>query len=70
MEAYETMRLDDMQNEYRQKLQQMNEAYATGILRLKKRYPLLYRQYQPKWEQIFKEKTAGMNREERRFLRM
>lgn len=47
----------------------VNELYAAGIFRLKKRYPLLYRKYQAQWERILTEKTMGMNREERRSFR-
>jgi hypothetical protein len=47
----------------------MNEEYAAGIHRLKKKYPLSYRRYQQGWDVLFAEKTEGLNREARRRLR-
>jgi hypothetical protein len=46
----------------------MKEQYATGIQQLKKKYPLIYKQYQDEWEELYEEKTAGLNREARRRL--
>ncbi len=51
-------------------LSDMDEEYAAGIILLKKRYPVIYRYYQRRWEAMFKEKTAGLNRKERRNLRI
>ncbi|SDE81865.1 DnaJ domain-containing protein [Sporomusa acidovorans] len=56
--------------EFHEEMLDMDEAYAAGILLLKKRYPVIYRHYQQRWEALFKEKTAGLNREERRSLRL
>ncbi|SDF71001.1 hypothetical protein SAMN05660235_02480 [Sporolituus thermophilus DSM 23256] len=47
-----------------------NELYAAGIVYLKKKYPCLYRYYQERWQELFKQKTAGLNRDERRSLRL
>ncbi|MEX1028715.1 MAG: DnaJ domain-containing protein [Paenibacillaceae bacterium] len=46
-----------------------NEEYAYGIVRLRKKYPLLYRYYQADWDEIYSQQTAGMNREQRRRIR-
>ncbi|WP_018133096.1 heme biosynthesis protein HemY [Effusibacillus pohliae] len=50
-------------------LEMMNEEYAAGILRLKKEYPLLYKHDRDRWDKLFAEKTAGLNREARRRLK-
>lgn len=47
----------------------MDEEYAAGIVRLKKRYPNLYRHYKEEWDALFAEKTRDLNREARRRLR-
>ncbi|RSK54714.1 hypothetical protein EJA13_05400 [Bacillus canaveralius] len=47
----------------------MDEEYAAGIKRLKKKYPLTYRRYQEEWEELYEEKTSGLNREARRRLK-
>ena len=59
-----------MPPDFIQSLPDVDEIYATGIILLKKRYPVLYRHYQTKLDNLFKEKTAGLNREERRSLRL
>lgn len=56
--------------EFQEKISDMDEDYAAGIIFLKKRYPVIYRHFQQRWEAMFKEKTAGLNREERRSLRL
>lgn len=61
---------DALPEEFMEELQVMAEAYAAGIIHLKKRYPVIYRYYQQRWQDLFKEKTAGLNREERRSLRL
>lgn len=52
-----------------QELEQMDEEYAVGIKRIQKKYPLIYRRYKKKWDSLFAEKTAGLNREVRRRLK-
>lgn len=52
-----------------QKYEDWNDEIAQGILRLKKRYPILYGLYQERWDEIYTEKTRGLNREARRRLR-
>ncbi len=61
--------LDGALSEVLQELEIMDEDYAAGIAYLKRRYPLLYRRFQAKWEELFKEKTALLNREARRRLK-
>ena len=46
------------------------EEYAASIIYLRKKYPAIYRQYRQRWDELFKEKTTGMNREARRSLRL
>jgi|GEM_PF-1761801 len=53
-----------------EELQEMDDTYAAGIIYLKKKYPTIYRYYQQRWQELFKEKTAGLNREARRSLRL
>lgn len=53
--------LEEMKNE--------KEMYAAGILRLKKKYPAIYKHYKDDWDEIFEELTAGFNREMKRDLR-
>lgn len=53
-----------------EELQEMDDKYAAGIIYLKKRYPTIYRYFQQQWQELFKEKTAGLNREARRSLRL
>lgn len=50
-------------------MQAMPEQYAAGIMRLKKKYPLVYREFQVKWDDLYKERVAGLNRESRRRLK-
>lgn len=47
----------------------MKEELAAGVIRLKKKYPLVYRRYQEDWEEMYEEAVAGLNREARRRLR-
>lgn len=52
-----------------EQMEGMDEEYAAGILYLRKRYPLVYGRYRDRWDLLFKEKTAHLNREARRRLR-
>lgn len=52
-----------------QEMEHMDEEFAAGIKRLKKKYPLTYRRYQDEWDELFAEKSSGLNREARRRLR-
>lgn len=53
---------------YLQEMEQMNQFYVSSIRRLQKKYPVIYKRYQPQWDELLAEKTVGMNREERRRL--
>lgn len=57
-------------DDFIEELQEMAEEYAAGIIYLKKKFPTSYRYYQQRWDALFKEKTAGLNREARRGLRL
>lgn len=50
-------------------LQEMDEELAAGIVHLRKRYPLTYRRFQERWDEMFKERAGHLNREARRRLR-
>lgn len=50
-------------------MEKMNEPIAAGILRLKKKFPLVYRYFQERWDALYAENVAGLNRETRRRLR-
>lgn len=60
---------DNMPQDCLEELEGMDEEFAAGIVRLRKKYPLVYRCFQKQWDEIFKEKTAHLNREARRLLR-
>lgn len=62
--------IEEIPEEFIEHLQGMAEEYAAGIVYLKKKYAALYHHYQQRWEELFKEKTAGLNREARRGLRL
>ncbi|GGP11878.1 MULTISPECIES: tetratricopeptide repeat protein [Oceanobacillus] len=53
----------------RQQLEGDKESYAAGILQLKKKYPLIYKTYQDKWDSLFEQLTEGLSRQEKRNLR-
>jgi len=46
-----------------------NEEIAWGIMKIKKRYPVVYKAFQSEWEALFTKHTAGLNREAKRSLR-
>ncbi|MFZ5968942.1 MAG: J domain-containing protein [Bacillota bacterium] len=50
-------------------MEEEDEDIAFGIVRLKKKYPGIYKEFKDEWEEIFKKSTAGLNREARRRLR-
>ncbi|MHB1418560.1 MAG: J domain-containing protein [Bacillota bacterium] len=52
-----------------EEMEELDEEFAGGIVLLRKKYPLLYRQFQSSWDTLLKEKTAHLNREARRHLR-
>ncbi len=47
----------------------MDEDFAEGIMYLRKKYPLLYRRYQKRWDTMFNERVGHLNREARRRLK-
>ncbi|MFZ5651842.1 MAG: DnaJ domain-containing protein [Bacillota bacterium] len=47
-------------------LDDMDEAVVQGILQMKKKYPLVYRHFQDRWDAMLNEKAANLNREARR----
>ncbi|WP_028309253.1 J domain-containing protein [Desulfitibacter alkalitolerans] len=46
-----------------------DEGFAEGLARLKKRYKLVYLEYQEMWDEMFAEKLPNLNREARRKIK-
>lgn len=61
--------LDDYPHDMMNEMEYMNEEIAYGILRIKKRYPYLYKEYKEELTELFNQSTEGLNREQRRQLR-
>src|SRR5690625_1585531 len=61
--------LNSIPSEMIAEMKQEKEEYEAGILRLHKKYPLLYRHFKENWDHLFNELTRGFNREKRRELR-
>lgn len=64
-----SMMINSLPTEMLEELKQEKEIYAASILRLRKKYPLLYKHYKENWEKLFNELTQGFNREMKRELR-
>jgi|GEM_PF-652261 len=47
-----------------------DEALAESTVYLRRKYPLVYRRFQDRWDEIFSERVARLNREARRRLRV
>lgn len=47
-------------------LDDMDEEIVQGILYLRKKYPLVYRRFQDRWDEMLDERAANLNREARR----
>ncbi|HEY3425326.1 MAG TPA: DnaJ domain-containing protein [Negativicutes bacterium] len=77
-EEFQVLEMEDMlatleftlSEDFAEEFNSMTEEYAAGIIYLKKKFPTIYRYYQQRWDTLFKEKTAGLNREARRGLRL
>lgn len=69
LEEEVSMMLDSIPGFMIDDLKEEKEEYAAGIMRLRKKYPALYKQYKEKWDDLFEELTEGFNREMRRELR-
>ena len=57
---------DNVPPDFLEEMEEMDEEFAAGIVRLRKKFPLIYRSFQKQWDELFKEKTAHLNREARR----
>ncbi|MFD1065626.1 hypothetical protein [Oceanobacillus locisalsi] len=42
---------------YRRMLEEYKEDYAAGIVRLRKKYPILYKYFKKDWDELFEELT-------------
>lgn len=49
-------------------LEESKEEYAASILYLRKKYPLIYKHFKKRWDDLFAELTIGFNREMKRML--
>lgn len=56
---------EDLLNE----MEQDDDEYAAGLYYLQKKYPHIYDQWKPAWDDLLLEKTRDMNRDSRRKLR-
>lgn len=61
--------LNDYPHDMMRELEWMKEDIAYGVLRVKKKYPSLYREFKQELTKLFDESTEGLNREQRRRLR-
>ena len=50
-------------------MEYMKEEIAYGVLRIKKKYPSLYKEFNEELVDLFNQATVGMNREQRRRLK-
>lgn len=50
-------------------LEDLKEDIAFGVSRIRKKYPVLYKEFKKEMEELFNESTKGLNREQRRALR-
>ncbi len=67
-EVYEEF-MDDFPHNMMMEMEWEKEEIAYGILRMKKRYPSLYREFNKELMDLFNQSTEGLNREQRRRLR-
>lgn len=63
------MKEEVVPSHYMHELKNNKEDYAAGVSRLRKKYPLLYKRFKPKWDALFADLTKDFNREMKRSLR-
>lgn len=61
--------LNDYPYEMMQELESENEEITYGVMRIKKKYPSLYKEFKQELIELFEENTEGLNREQKRRLR-
>lgn len=61
--------MDSLPHDIMKDFAHMDEEIAGSILRVKKKYPMVYKTFQKEWDEMFKMRTEGLNREARRRLR-
>lgn len=64
-----SMMVDSLPQDMIDDLKAETEEYAAGIVRLQKKYPMLYKGFKEKWDELFTELTKDFNREMKRELR-
>jgi tetratricopeptide (TPR) repeat protein len=50
-------------------LQEMDMEFLSGIQHIKRKYPLIYKEFKDRWEQLYAEHAKDLNRETRRKFR-
>lgn len=61
--------LNDYPHDMMSEMEGMKEEIAYGALRMKKKYPLLYKEFNKELTDLFNQSTEGLNREQRRRLK-
>ena len=61
--------LNSYPHEMMEEMEQMKEDIAYAVLRVKKKYPALYKEFNEELTELFNKSTEGLNREQRRRLR-
>lgn len=61
--------LDNFPHDMMSEMEWMKEEIAYGVLRMKKKYPLLYKEFSKELGDLFNQSTEGLNREQRRRLK-
>lgn len=67
-ESYDNL-IDELPHDFIDEMKDMDEEIAFGIMRLKKRYQLVYKEFKSEWQDMFKRYTEGLNREMRRLIK-
>lgn len=52
-----------------EQMMHMKEELAAGVIRLKKKYPVVYKAFQDDWDDMYEDAIVGLNREARRRLK-
>lgn len=68
-EKISMMMAEVLPQSFADEMKEYKEEYAAGIIRLRKKYPLLYKRYKTEWDNLFADLTKDFNREMKRSLR-
>lgn len=61
--------MENFPHDYIDEMEEMDEEIAFGIMRVKKKYQLVYKEFRDEWDDMFERHTEGFNREMRRCIR-